>query len=127
WRVALQRKDGPTALILTRQDVPVLDRRDLAPAEGLARGAAQLPHVPLAVPPTVLGKNTIHAMQAGVVLGQAGLVSGLLRRIRDEVGPVRAVATGRWAPLIAPLCPELEAVDPYLTLEGIRLIVARNP
>lgn len=98
-----------------------------AGAEGLALLAAQLPHVPLAPPPSALGKNTVHAMQAGVVLGHAGLVSGLLKRIQEELGPARVVATGRWAPLLAPFCPEIEAVDPHLTLEGIRLIAARNP
>lgn len=96
-------------------------------ADELSKRAAQLPRVPLAAPRGALGRNTVQAMQAGVVLGHAFLVDGLLRAIREELGGGRAVATGPWAELVAPLCREIEAVDPYLTLEGIRLIALRNP
>jgi type III pantothenate kinase len=97
-----------------------------ASADGLSERAAQLPRLPLAAPPEVLGRNTIHAMQAGVVLGHASLVDGLIGLIRGELGPARVVATGQWAELIVPRCREIEALDPCLTLEGIRLIAARN-
>jgi len=96
-------------------------------ATGLAERAAQLPRVPLAVPRTALGKNTVHAMQAGVVFGQAALVDGILARLTEEIGPAPVVATGAWAELLAPLCRAVDAVDPLLTLEGIRLIAERNP
>lgn len=96
-------------------------------ATGLATRAAQLPRVPLAVPRVALGKNTVHAMQAGVVLGHAGLVDGLVTRLKEEIGPARTVATGPWADLLAPLCRAVDAVNPLLTLEGIRIIAERNP
>lgn len=100
----------------------------LTGAEALSTRAAQLPKVPLALPPRPLGKNTIQAMQAGIVLGHAAMVDGLCQRIREELGgEARAVATGEWAPLIAPLAKEIEASDPWLTLEGLRLISLRNP
>lgn len=95
-------------------------------ADALAGLAAQLPRVPLASPSSALGRNTVAAMQAGVVLGHAGLVDGLIRRMRDELGPARTVATGIWADLVAPHCAEIEIVDPWLTLEGLRLISLRN-
>ena len=96
-------------------------------ATGLAERAAQLPRVPLAVPRTVLGKNTVHAMQAGTVLGHASLVEGLLARLKEEIGPAPVVATGPWAGLLAPLFRTVDAVDPLLTLDGIRIIAERNP
>jgi type III pantothenate kinase len=95
-------------------------------ADGLSERAAQLPRLPLAAPPEVLGKNTVHAMQSGVVLGHARLVDGLIGLIRGELGPAPVVATGHWAELIVPRCREIEALDPCLTLEGIRLIAVRN-
>jgi type III pantothenate kinase len=68
------------------------------------------------------------AIQAGTILGHAALVDGLVRRMREELGgKAKAVATGEWANLLSPLLFEVEAVDPWLTLEGLRLISARNP
>jgi len=98
-----------------------------ASADGLSERAAQLPRLPLAAPPSVLGKNTVHAMQAGVVLGHAALVDGLIGLIREELGSARVVATGQWAELVVPRSREIEALDPCLTLEGLRLIASRNP
>lgn len=96
--------------------------------EALAERTAQLPRVPLALPNTVLGRNTVTAIQAGAVLGHAALVDGLVRRIRQELGGrAKAVATGEWAPLLSPQLSEVEAVDPWLTLDGLRLIADRNP
>lgn len=95
--------------------------------EALAERTAQLPRVPLALPSSALGKNTLAAVQAGTVLGHAALVDGVVRRMRAELGgAARAVATGEWASLLAPLLSEVEAVDPWLTLEGLRLISLRN-
>lgn len=95
--------------------------------EALAERTAQLPHVPLALPSRVLGRNTVTAIQAGTVFGHAALVDGLVRRMREELGgKAKAVATGEWATLLSPLLSEVEAVDPWLTLEGLRLISARN-
>jgi type III pantothenate kinase len=95
--------------------------------EALAERTAQLPHVPLALPSRVLGRNTVTAIQAGTIFGHAALVDGLVRRMREELGgKAKAVATGEWATLLSPLLSEVEAVDPWLTLEGLRLISARN-
>ncbi len=96
--------------------------------EALAERTAQIPRVPMGLPPSVLGKNTIAAVQAGTVYGHAALVDGLIRRMREELGgKAQAVATGEWANLLVPLLSEVEAVDPWLTLEGLRLISLRNP
>lgn len=95
--------------------------------EALAERTAQLPHVPLALPSRVLGRNTVTAIQAGTIFGHAALVDGLVRRMREELGgKAKAVATGEWATLLSPLLSEVEAVDPWLTLEGLRLISTRN-
>ncbi len=97
-------------------------------AEALANRAAQLPKVPLRPPVSSLPKNTVEAMQAGVVWGHAGAVDGILRRMKAGLGsPVRVVATGDLAPLLAPLIPEIERVEPWLTLDGLRLIADKNP
>lgn len=97
-------------------------------AEALAERTAGLPRASLLPPSSVLGKNTVHAMQAGVVLGHVGLVRHLVGRIGDELGTgAVGVATGELAPLLAPLIPEIVVSDPWLTLDGLRLISDRNP
>lgn len=96
--------------------------------EALSEHTAQLPRVPLTLPRAALGKNTVAAVQAGTVFGHAALVDGMIRRLRAELGEkARTVATGEWAPFLKPLLSEVEAVDPWLTLDGLRLISARNP
>lgn len=92
-------------------------------AQALYEAAARLPRVELARPPAVLGRNNVAAMQAGLVLGFAGLVEGLVARALAEVGGGAAVvATGGLAPLVAEECPSIQVLDPDLTLEGVRLI-----
>ncbi|MCS6939723.1 MAG: type III pantothenate kinase [Roseiflexaceae bacterium] len=96
-------------------------------ADALFRLAAKLYQVELVRPPNVIGKNTIHHMQSGVILGYAGLVEGLVRRMQAELGascPV--VATGGLAELIAAETEAITTVEPYLTLEGLRLIYEMN-
>ncbi len=96
--------------------------------EALSERTAQLPRVPLTLPRAALGKNTVAAVQAGTVLGHAALVDGMIRRLRAELGEkAHTVATGEWAPFLKPLLSEVETVDPWLTLDGLRLISARNP
>lgn len=93
----------------------------------LAGGTAQLPHIHLEAPPSAIGTNTITAIQSGILLGYVGLVEELVRRFRVELGgTAQAIATGGLARLIAPLTVCFAAVDPWLTLEGIRLIAERN-
>jgi len=96
-------------------------------AEALSSRTAQLPRVSLVPPPAAIGKNTVHSMQSGLVLGYVGLVEGLIRRIRTELGgEAQVVATGGLSSILAPLTSEINIVDPWLTLEGLRLISERN-
>jgi type III pantothenate kinase len=96
-------------------------------ADALFRLAARLYQVELARPPRVIGKNTVHYMQSGLILGYAGLVEGLVRRMHDELGArCTVVATGGLAEVIADETEAITVVEPYLTLEGIRLIYEMN-
>ena len=96
--------------------------------DALFARAARLFRVDFAAPPTVIGKTTQTSLQSGLVYGFAGQVDELVTRIRAELGvDARAVATGGLAELVAPHSRTLELVDPFLTLEGLRLVYARNP
>ncbi len=96
-------------------------------ADALFRLAARLYQVELVRPPQVIGKNTVHYMQSGLILGYAGLVEGLVRRMHEELGAAcPVVATGGLADIIAGETDAITAVEPYLTLEGIRLIYQMN-
>ncbi len=95
--------------------------------DALVSRTAKLPKVELVRPPKVVGKNTVHAMQAGVVYGYVALVDGLVARIRDEIGAsARVIATGGFAAMLAPESTTIETFDEFLTLEGLRLIHRRN-
>ena len=84
--------------------------------------AAQLPEVPLEVPETVLGKNTIHALQSGILLGYESLVSGMLDRMEREMGQrCRIVATGGLSFVLTALKHRFDVIDPLLTLKGLKL------
>ncbi|WP_438007716.1 type III pantothenate kinase [Sorangium sp. So ce321] len=96
-------------------------------AEALFSRAARLSRVEIALPPRVVGRNPVHSMQSGIVYGYAGLVDGLVGRLRRELGyPCRVIATGGLARLIAPQTETIEVVDDDLTLTGLRLIYERN-
>ncbi len=89
--------------------------------------AARLFGVEFAEPPSVIGKTTASALQSGLVYGFAGQVDGIAERIRAELdADAPVVATGGLADLIAPHARTIERVDPELTLEGLRLVWARN-
>ncbi len=95
--------------------------------DALVTRTAKLPRVELVRPPKVVGKNTVHAIQAGIVYGYVSLVDGLVGRIRDELGAAaRVIATGGFASLLAPESTTIESFDEFLTLEGLRLIHRRN-
>ncbi len=92
----------------------------------LARRTALLPEIDLEEPPSAIGKSTQHAMRSGAVFGYRGLVRGILEKIREEMdGVPRIVATGGDAALIARGMPEIDVVDPDLTLDGLRRIAER--
>lgn len=96
-------------------------------AEALFAKAARLSKVDLEPPAKVIGTNTRASVQAGLMLGEAAMIDGLVRRIFGELG-VRAtvVATGGLAPAMAPLCETIEHVDVDLTLRGLKLVYERN-
>ncbi len=95
--------------------------------DALFARAARLVKVDFAVPASVIGKTTAAGLQSGLVYGFAGQVDGIVTAIRGELGvEARAVATGGLASLIAPHAHTIERVDPWLTLEGLRIVWARN-
>jgi type III pantothenate kinase len=92
-------------------------------ADNLTRRAAKLPATELVPPEPVIGRRTEDYIRAGVVLGTADAVDGLVRRIKAEwpgEDTPHVVATGGLAETIAPLCQEIEVVEPHLTLLGLR-------
>lgn len=96
-------------------------------ADALSRAAARLFQVELIRPPSVIGKNTIHYMQSGLILGYAGLIEGLVRRMQQELGQTcDVIATGGLADIIANETDAITIVEPLLTLEGLRLIYEMN-
>lgn len=96
-------------------------------AGALFRNTAQLPHVHLVPPPAAIGRNTTHSIQSGLVFGYIGLVEALIGRMRQELGDeAQVIATGGLAQVIAPLTDQFTEVDPWLTLEGLRIIAERN-
>ena len=96
-------------------------------AEALYSHTAKLPRVEIARPRSAIGKNTVASIQSGLVFGYAGLVDSLVTRIRGEIDfAPRIVATGGLAPLVAADSSTIEECDDMLTLDGLRLLHARN-
>jgi type III pantothenate kinase len=95
--------------------------------DALFARAARLVKVDYVAPPAVIGKTTVGGLQSGLVYGFAGQVDGIATRIRGELGAdARVIATGGLADLVAPYSQTIEAVDPHLTLEGLRLVWELN-
>lgn len=96
-------------------------------ADALFHAAAKLPRVEILRPRTVIGKNTVTSMQSGLLFGYVGLVDGIVERMRAEVDfPLRVIATGGLAPLIAKDSRTVEECDEMLTLTGLRIIYERE-
>lgn len=95
--------------------------------DALANRAAQLRKVEFVKPRSVIGKNTVEALQSGALYGFAGQVDGIIERIIAEIGPVTAVvATGGLAPLVVEESKTITHHEPDLTLEGLRLVFDKN-
>jgi type III pantothenate kinase len=95
--------------------------------KSLFSNTAQLPEVPLKLPKSALGKNTTHAIQAGILLGYESLVRGMINRIRTELGgDCIAVATGGLSSIIDTLKGEFVDINRNLTLDGLRIIGERR-
>ncbi len=98
--------------------------------EALGRRGAQLRHVELQRPRTVIAKNTVEALQSGMIFGVASQVEGIISRMIAELGvrsdEVRVIATGYLAPLVQEECSCFTDRDPWLTLKGLELVFRRN-
>jgi type III pantothenate kinase len=104
----------------------------IAPGIGIASEAlflrtAKLPRVDLQRPPAAIGRNTVHAMQSGLLFGYAALVEGMVARFRDELGPeMKVIATGGLAEIIGRETSVIQINAPWLTLDGLRIVWELN-
>ena len=95
--------------------------------EALFQKASKLPRVEVLKPPSIIARNTVNSMQAGIFFGYVGLVDEIVNRMKGESRDTpRVIATGGLAALIAPESKTIEAVEEYLTLEGLRILYQRN-
>ncbi|PLX76589.1 MAG: pantothenate kinase [Desulfuromonas sp.] len=96
-------------------------------AEALFKRASKLPRVELVSPPQVIAKNTANSIQSGLFYGYVGLVDGIVGRMKKEGSSVpQVVATGGLATVLVGVSETIDRVEPNLTLEGLRIIHARN-
>ncbi len=96
--------------------------------EALHKAAARLPRIGIGRPQAVIGRSTVPAMQSGIYWGYVGMIEGLVARIQAEYeGPLKVIATGGLAPLLAEGTTVIGVIAPQLTLDGLRLLAERNP
>ncbi|MFQ5561321.1 MAG: type III pantothenate kinase, partial [Nitrospinota bacterium] len=95
--------------------------------EALYARASKLSSIDLKIPESVIGRNTVSSIQAGTVFGYAGLIDGVVERMKKELGQdARVVTTGGLAKLLSPASSQLGIIDEMLTLTGLRLLFDRN-
>ena len=94
--------------------------------EALFQRTALLHRVELVRPKSVIGKTTTGALQSGLLFGYAGMVDSMVERIRGELGAARVIATGGLAHRVASESSTIERVEPFLTLEGLRILFEKN-
>ncbi len=91
--------------------------------EALFVHAAKLPRIDLQRPPSIIGRNTVHAMQSGVLFGYVSMVEGMVERFRKELGPeMKVIATGGLSSVVAQETDVIQIIAPWLTLEGLRIL-----
>ncbi|MGB9592418.1 MAG: type III pantothenate kinase, partial [Candidatus Kryptoniota bacterium] len=96
-------------------------------AQDLQRRAAKLPKIELKFPANIIGKNTVASMQSGIMFGAVESMEGIVRRIKNEIGEsAKVVATGGYAGILASASRIINAVEPSLVLEGVRIIYEKN-
>jgi type III pantothenate kinase len=95
-------------------------------ARALFDHTALLPLVELAAPGSVIGKNTVDSVQSGLVFGYASMIDGMVERISKELGSPTVIATGGLAPMVIGECRTIDHHEPWLTLEGLRLVYEKN-
>ncbi len=96
-------------------------------AEALFLRTAKLPRVDLQRPPAAIGRNTVHAMQSGLLFGYVALVEGMVARFRSELGPtMKVIATGGLAEIIGRETTVIQISAPWLTLDGLRIVWELN-
>jgi type III pantothenate kinase len=96
-------------------------------AEALYTRAAKLPRMDLQRPPSVIGRNTVHAMQSGLLFGYVSMVEGMVARFRSELGSdMKVIATGGLAEVVAKETDVIDIISPWLTLDGLRIIWELN-
>ena len=95
--------------------------------EAMFQRAAKLPRIELRKPKTVICRNTVKSMQSGIIYGYVGLIDGIVQRMKQELGgQAYVIATGGMAGLMATETQAIDTVEPFLTLDGLRMIYSRN-
>ena len=95
-------------------------------ARALFEHTARLPLVEMVAPQAAIGKNTVESVQSGLIFGYAALIDGMIERIAKELGQPTVIATGGLAPVVIEECRTVDHHEPWLTLEGLRLVFEKN-
>jgi len=96
-------------------------------ADALFSRTAKLPRVDFQTPPSAIGRNTVHAIQSGLMFGYTSLVEGMVNRFRMELGEeMKVIATGGLAEIVAKETDSIQIIAPWLTLDGLRMIWEMN-